>query len=157
MLIRNLRYPLLYRAQGAWKPHSVDLPVNFSLQSKLWLVRSSRSASLASSPRPPPGHTQAGWGLVGQKKEGTAHLICQQFSLWPQLTHSLWTPPWMILQIYWFFLNLVSFGKKSMTTGVQKAEIYYYVKYFHFMLFWSFFLLSEEPLYPFWNILFIKM
>lgn len=37
--------------------HSVELPVHFSLQPKLWLVRSSRSAPLASSPWPPPGHT----------------------------------------------------------------------------------------------------
>lgn len=94
-----------------------------------------------------------------KKQTWAANLIHQQLSLCPQLPHLPWAHPQMVLgmldsifqlrifyesMIYSAFLNPMVFGRKSMTTGVWKVEIWF-VKYFHVMT-RGFVLIRNSPL-----------
>lgn len=109
LLVRNLRYPLLYRAQEN-EQHSVDFPVNFCLELKLWLVRSSSSAPLTSTPQPPPGLTGR---IRTPRAEGRSwHELPTWYvssSVCPQPPHLLWALLWMVLEIHQALLIPVFF------------------------------------------------
>lgn len=154
--MRNLRCPQLYRAQDAWKPSLCWASCSLFLAAKTVTCQEQQICpscilSLASS--------RAHTGRIRTcRTEGRGSCLLDRSAVQSVATDhsspmgSSMNDPAGTLS----FPESHRFWKKSMTTGVQKAEIHF-VKYFHLMIFWSYFLLTEEPLYTFWNILFVKM